>query len=113
MKRTFKLSSLLVVCLMALLILAGCGGYKEKYANKINEAAENGEHMTYAKIEKKLGDPVTDLRYNGTGVCIWAKGMDKEEYEAALKNGDDVITITVTFASGKAQKAVYNDSSKE
>ena len=116
-----KIISKILAFLGALVLvfsLVGCG-VNQKYADKIDEAAKNGEHLTYEEVTKKLGDAtvkggasVSVVGYTGTD--IWYDGCDsleeaREKYEA----GKTVKMITVIFLNGKAVDAEYSEWVKE
>ncbi len=123
MKKIFKLSMVTLVALLALFTLASCGGVSQKWADKINDKAETDEPYTYDELIKKLGDPTIDisgslsiggLEIKPSGVVTWANGCDdKDDYEAALKDGKTVETLVVTFVNGNATGAVYKEVSND
>lgn len=96
--------------------LASCG-VSQGLADKINTAAENGEHMTYEQVSKKLGDPTIEVGGGSantyTGVLTWVSGCDTlEEIEAKWEDGKKVKAIVVTFTLGKAVGAIYHEDYK-
>lgn len=106
---------LLVVCFVSLITLVSCG-ISQSYADKINAAAESGEHITFDEIEKKLGDPTIDVRILGNGLCTWVSGVSKDKFAELLKEDSETISkklngkdsIVITFLNGKATNAVYS-----
>lgn len=119
-----KIISKILAFLGALVLvfsLAGCG-VNQKYADKIDEAAKNGEHLTFEEVTKKLGDDYHVVvggedKLLGTGfsgTVVWYDGCDsfdeaQEKYEA----GKTVKMITVIFLADKAQDAEYSEWVKE
>ena len=51
-----------------MLALASCSNISESYAEKINKAAEAGEHYTLEKVKEDLGDEAVDITVVGSGV---------------------------------------------
>lgn len=104
MKKLFGLFALLGV-----LLLASCSNVTEKYATKINEAAEAGEHYTVEQIRDDLGDEAVELLVFNSGVIYAVKGCEsKEEIQALIDAGEEVEGITIVVLNGKAQSAKYS-----
>ena len=108
-----KLGYLLsVICLV--LICVGCGA-SERYADKVNAAAEANEHYTYSQVIEDLGEPVTDLTTGQgvnliSGVAIWIKGCDSyEKAKAKYDEGQTVYSLTITFALNNAVSATWSE----
>lgn len=103
MKKTLK-TVLSASGLALMLALTSCVKINAKLAEKINVAAETSKESddyTFAQLQKKLGDP-SSLLVNGSGIASWSE-----------KKGNTTYTLTVTFASNKATKAVYSESTEE
>ncbi|MBP5356801.1 MAG: hypothetical protein J6Y68_01460 [Clostridia bacterium] len=112
MKKAIRISAAVLLVVLALSLIA-CGSVSKDYADKINNAAKNKEHLTYSAVIGDLGDPavngVATLGGSGeSGVCIWYKGC-KTVSEAKEKKdkGEKIESITITFLDGKATAAVY------
>jgi outer membrane murein-binding lipoprotein Lpp len=104
MKKLFGLFALLGV-----LVLAACSNVTEKYAAKINEAAEAGEHYTVEQIREDLGDEAVEVLVFNTGVIYAVKGCEsKAEIEELIDAGKEVEGITIVIAGGKAVSAKYS-----
>ena len=113
--KLMKRFSLVAIVFALLLTLASCG-ISERYANKINDKAADGDHITYEKVVKKLGEKnIVDLTVNDpifgsghSGVVIAVKGCDSwEDVQAKLDAGKTVKGIVITFLGDKAQSAEY------
>ncbi|MBP5649322.1 MAG: hypothetical protein J6X29_04895 [Clostridia bacterium] len=124
MKKAIRISAAVLLVVLALSLIA-CGSVSKDYADKINNAAKNKEHLTYSAVIGDLGDPavngVVTLGGSGeSGACIWYKGC-KTVSEAKEKKdkGEKIESITITFLDGKATAAVYladadpNDNDKQ
>ena len=116
--RVLKLSGIFALCLVLFLALASCSVSKS-YADKINEAADKKENITYEKVVKKLGEPqiilTAEVGSSGrTGTATWYKNYKSaEEANKAYEDGKTVKSITVTFAAGRAMSAQYTEAKKE
>ena len=112
-----KIISTVLVCVLmlgAMLALASCSNISEKYAEKINAAAEADEHYTYADVKEDLGEDVVDITVtvmgSTSGVLIAVEGVSSlDELEDKLDNGETVKGIVVTILNSKATKAVYKE----
>ena len=105
----------LFVLVFAMIAFVGCAGVNQSYADKVNEAAEANEHLTYEDVVKDLGEPTIKASKGGeilgvSGIDTWAKGCDTaEELAAKIEAGEAVDTIVVTFLNGKATLAVFTE----
>ena len=112
-----KIISMVLVCVLLLgsmLALASCSNISESYAEKINKAAEAGEHYTLEKVKEDLGDEAVDITVVGSGVVIAVKGCTSlDELEDKLDNGEKLEGIVVTFVLGKATAATYKEISEK
>ncbi len=115
MKKTMvKILSLVLVTVMLVCSLASCGSISESYAEKINKAAENGEHYTYDKVVEDLGDDAIEIAVFGTGVVIAVKGCESvDDIEEKLDNGETVKGVVVTMLANKAVSATYKEITEE
>ncbi len=108
-----KKLSLLVLFLFAAFLLVGCG-VSESYADKVNEAAEKDEHLTYKEVIDDLGVGTIDLTVLESGAVVWVKGCDDlEEAEQKYEDGKKLEALTVTFVGGKATKASWDEWTPE
>ena len=109
-----KFSTVLVLVLMALL-LVGCSKVNEGYADKVNEAVEEGEALDYTQVIKDLGEAqmggVTGVEYNlATGSLTWIKGCETvEEAREKVEAGKTVYTLTIVFTANKAVAAHWQE----
>ena len=109
-----RFSLVAVICLL-LLTVVSCGGVTEKYANKINEAAEAKEYIEYEDVCKKIGeknliDLTEEILTSRNGVVIGVKGCNTwDEIEDKLDEGKTVKGIYVVIANGKAIRAEYRE----
>ncbi|MBE5749236.1 MAG: hypothetical protein E7346_00030 [Clostridiales bacterium] len=111
MKKTLK-TIILSLILAVALAFTGCG-VSQSTADKINEAAKNGEPLSVEEVKDMVGDPLFDGLVLGTGVIIYVAGCDSwEEVEENVKAEKPMKALIVTCAVGKATGAVYNDNYK-
>lgn len=109
-----KIVSLALVLVLALAMLVSCGNISESYANKINKAAEKGEHYTYAQVKEDLGDEAVDVTFMGSGVIIAVKNCTSlEDLEKMIEEDKDIKGIVVTIAAGKATAAKYGEINED
>lgn len=107
MKRFFKWLAAGVATL-SLVLLVACSNVSQKYADKINTAAKDGEAITLEQVRKDLGDECIDLTLLQSGVIIAVKGCKTEEdLKKKLEEEDNVEGIIVTILAGKATAAAY------
>ncbi len=112
MKKLAKLLSIALTLVLCASIFVGCSKVSQSYADKINNAAKDGNHLTYEKVMKDLGDGVTGLAGglpgHETGAVTAVKGCKTAE-EALEKtlSGEAYEAIIVTFLNGKATFAEY------
>lgn len=103
--RTLKLAGIITMCLVMVMTLVGCN-YSKSYAEKINKAYDEGKPYTAEEVEKKMGEPTTDLDI----MKMWVKGYTEEELDALteeeLKSKKFKI-MTVIFLNEKAVAAIY------
>ena len=115
MKNTMiKLTTLMLAMIMLVCAFASCGKISQSYADKINKAAEKGEHYTYDQVVEDLGDNAIEIAAFGTGVIIAVKGCENvDEIEDRIDDGKTVKGIVVTVAVNKAMSATYKEITKE
>ncbi|MDE6047811.1 MAG: hypothetical protein K2M08_00785 [Anaeroplasmataceae bacterium] len=107
MKRFFKWLAASVATL-SLILLVACSNVSQRYADKINNAAKNGEPITLEQVQKDLGDDRVDILILGNGVIISVKGCKSvEDIKQKIDDGKDVEGIIVTIALSKATSAEY------
>ncbi len=107
MKRFFKWLAGSVAAL-SLILLVACSNVSQKYADKINNAAKNGEPIALTQVQKDLGDDRVELLVLGNGVIISVKGCKSvDDIKKKLDEGKDVEGIVVTIALSKATSAEY------
>ena len=117
-----KIISLALVCVMLMgcvFALASCGNISESYAEKINKAAEKGEHYSYADVKDDLGDNAIDITIGvgdsfKSGVIVAVKGCETvEDVQAKIDEGKTVKGIVVGIALGKATSAAYKEITED
>ena len=117
-----KIISLALVCVMLMgcvFALASCGNISESYAEKINKAAEKGEHYSYADVKDDLGDNAIDITIGvgdsfKSGVIVAVKGCETvEDVQAKIDEGKTVKGIVVVIALGKAASASYKEITED
>ena len=114
MKKFAKIMALTMVVVLSVLVLASCG-INEKTAEKINNAAKEGEAMSIADVKKLCGgDPTFGVDVTVAGVMTWVSGCkNAEDVKKKLDDGKKLKSLTVTFVLGKATLAVYGDYTPE
>ena len=109
--RLIKFVGVIALCLISL-TLTGCGA-TQKYADKINEKASAGSHLTYEDVIQKLGNPTIKIStassiIGETGICFWVNGCKNiEEVNQRFEDKKEVKGISITFLNGKAMSATY------
>ena len=110
MKRIISVALVVVMLVATMLSVVSCGPISESYAEKINKAAEVGEHYTYDKVVEDLGDNAVEIAVFGTGVVIAVKGCETlADIEEKIDNGEIVKGIVVTMLANKAMSAAYKE----
>ena len=114
-----KRLSLFVVAIAFVLTLASCGKISQKYADKVNKAAEKGEPLTFTEVKEDLGDEAVWIGTGekigaASGVIIAVKGCTTvDDIKAKLDEGKTVKGITVTVLLNKATAAKYTEITAE
>ena len=119
MKKFVKVLALLACSLAFVFALASCSNVSQSYADKINEAAKNNEHISYDDAVDALGDECVDFTLavlnNHTGALIAVKGVKKDEYEAKVKNAtaeeaEKLEAIIIVVLLDKCTSATYTNA---
>ena len=111
-----KRLSLFAVVVAFVLTLASCSKVSQKYADKINKAAEAGEAYTLAQVKEDLGDEAIEIIIPviNTGVVIAVKGCKSyDEIKTQLEEGKETKGIVVVIAGGQATSAEYRVITEE
>ncbi|MBR5139561.1 MAG: hypothetical protein IKV16_00765 [Clostridia bacterium] len=107
MKKVISAALAVILLVGSIFTLVSCN-ISESYAEKINKAADAGEHYTYEEVLEDLGEDAVDITVVKTGVIVAVKGCSSlEDIKAKLDAGDEVKGIVVTVALGKATGAKY------
>ena len=107
MKRFFKWLVASVAAL-SLILLVACSNVSQKYADKVNKAAKDGEPITLEQVRKDLGDDRAEIIILGSGVIISVKGCKSvDDIKEKIDEGKDVEGIIVTILASKATSAEY------
>ena len=110
MRKTVRIVSMLLVIVLIGALLASCSNVSQAYADKINDAAEKGEHVTYDQVLEDLGEVAIDVTFLKSGVVIAVDGCKTlEDLETKIEAGETVKGIVVTILAGKATGAVYKE----
>ena len=97
-----------VFALLSVLVLAACSNVTQKYADKINKAAEAKENLTVEQVREDLGEEAVEILFLNNGVIVAVKGCKSlDEIKALVDEGKDVKGIVVTVVLGKATSASY------
>lgn len=114
MKNIMKILSLVLAIVCLCTALVACGNISQSYADKINEAAEKDEHITYTQVLEDLGENAIDVTFMKTGIVLAVKGCKtSEDIKTKLDDGKTVKGIVVTIVSGKAISAEYKEFTKD
>lgn len=115
MKKTVRIISLMLVMVLLCGAMISCSKVSESYAEKINEAADNKEHLTYDEVKEALGDNIVlDATVFGSGLVIAVKGCENwDEVEDMIDDGKTVKGIYITFVGSKAMSAEFKEVSKD
>ena len=93
---------------LSLVLLVACSNVNQKYADKINNAAKDGEPITLEQVRKDLGDDRAEIIILNSGVIISVKGCKSvDDIKKKIDEGKDVEGIIITIALGKATAADY------
>ena len=110
MRKTVRIVSMLLVIVLIGALLASCSNVSQAYADKINDAAEKGEYVTYDQVLEDLGEVAIDVTFLKSGVVIAVDGCKTlEDLEAKIEAGETVKGIVVTILAGNATGAVYKE----
>ena len=112
MKKLFAI----LVALVLVVSLASCSKVSQKYADKVNKAAEAGECYTLAQVKEDLGDEAIEVIVPviNTGVVIAVKGCESyDEIKAKLDEGKETKGIIIVIAGGEAKSAEYRVITEE
>ena len=115
MNRVKKILLSLAVAFAFVITLASCSKVSQSYADKINNAAKDGEAITYETAKSDLGDECFDVLNNGLfNILVAVKGykndMTMEELDKKLDELDKdtkVSCIIVTVMANKCTSALY------
>lgn len=113
-----KRLSLFAVLLAFVFALAACSNVSQSYADKINEAAEKGEHIAYGQVKEDLGDEAifygVEILNNANGVIIAVKGCtSQEQINEKLDAGKELKGVYIVILNNKAQSAEYRVITKD
>jgi hypothetical protein len=102
MKKFIKVLSLVLVVVLSVTFLTGCSKCNQKYADKINEKAEQKKWVTYEKVLKDLGDKADDDTMEIGGYRLGAITLIEEK-------GNIKKVLIVNIADGVAKSASYKE----
>ena len=103
-----------LVLVFSLVMLCSCSKVNQKYADKVNAAAENKEHYTYQQVLDDLGDEAIDMTAYGTGLIVAVKGVESEEdLESKITEKEEIKGILIAVLGKKAIKAYYGEITEE
>ena len=110
MKKTLKLISIMLVLVALCSMVVACSNVSQGYADKINQAAKDGEAYTLEQISEDLGDEAIKIiaPVINTGVVVAVKGCTTlDEIQEKIDAGKDVKGIIIAIAGNKAISAEY------
>ena len=114
MKKIVSLALVFMLVLGCTFALASCNNVSESYAEKVNKAAENGEHYTLETIRKDLGDEAVEIIAFNTGVIVAVKGCESlDDIKTKINDGETVKGILITVLAGKATGAKYQEITED
>ncbi len=110
MKKTIRIVSLMLVMVLLCGAMFSCSKATEKYADKINEAAEEDKHISLADVKDDLGDEALVSVAMGGGWIYAVKGCEsKADVKALLEEGDTVEGIVIKIFDNKAISAEFRE----
>lgn len=110
-KRVLLGIALAFVCVFT---LASCSKVSQSYADKINDAAKDGEYVSIGDARDALGDECIELTVLNTGVLAAVKGYNKDNYKEKLDAADENTKfeyIVIYVAAGNCTGATYGSGS--
>ena len=115
MNRVKKILLSLAVAFAFVITLASCSKVSQSYADKINNAAEKNENITYETAKEDIGDECFDVLGNKLfTVLVAVKGykndMTFEQLDAKLDELDEntkISCLIVVVLAGKCTSAIY------
>ena len=107
-----KILALIMVCILTVAVLTSCSNVSASYAEKVNKAASEKQHFTYADVVEDLGDEAIPMVVGTagyeSGLIIAVKGVTtEEELEALVDSGEKIEGLIVVVTIGKATSAKY------
>lgn len=118
MNRVKKILLSLAVAFAFVITLASCSKISQSYADKINDAAEKKEYITYETAKSDIGDECFDITILQNGILVAVKGYKNditwEELDKKLDELDKdtkVSCLVVVVALGKCTSAAYYSGS--
>lgn len=103
-----------LVLVFSLVALCSCSKVSQKYADKVNDAAEGKEHYTLEQVKEDLGDEVIDMTAFGTGFIFAVKGVEtQEDLEKKIEAEEEIKGLMIGFVGNKAMKAYYGEITEE
>lgn len=106
MKKFIKILSLVLVVVLSVTVLTSCGKCNQKYADKINQKAEEKKWVSYEKVLKDLGK-------NAEDTTVEAFGYRAGKIVLTEEKGNVTKVLTVIIADGVAKSAVYAEYEKD
>ena len=115
MNRVKKILLSLAVAFAFVITLASCSKVSQSYADKINDAAEKKEYITYETAKEDIADECFDVLNNKVfTVLVAVKGykndMTFEQLDEKLDELDEntkISCLIVIVLAGKCTSAVY------
>lgn len=122
MKKLRNIFIAMAACFAFVFALASCSGSKvsKAYADTINNAASNNNHITVETAKNDLGKECNDWTFGGDGLMFAVKGYDNLENEAAFEKlilgGDEnnrYEAIIIVCTLGKCTSATFVEGTGE
>ena len=110
MKKLKRIFLAIALCFVTVITLASCSKVSKSYADKINNAYQAGNALTYEDVVNELGDECIDSTIAKNGLLTAVKGLTKENYKEKLNAASSDTKfefITITVVQGKCTYAHY------
>ena len=108
MKKIISMALVCVLLMGCVLALASCSNVSASYAEKVQKAADSGEHYTLAQVKEDLGDEAIELTLAGSGAVVAVKGCTSvDQIKERIDAGEDVEGIVIVVVLNKAISASY------
>ncbi len=108
MKKLKYVFMVMAVAFVAVITLISCSKATKSYSDKINNAYQSGEAITYDDVLKELGNEAINLTKNGeSGVILVVSGMTSENYKDKVQRASDTEKFDIVAITVVQRKCTY------